>query len=159
MRPVSGMNPLMPESGSRAAGRREAPASTDDGGPGRPVEVPSGGWRDRVRSKPGIGQLYRAGVFIVGLLFIALGFALAVLPGPLTIPPVLLGLYIWSTEFRFAKKLFDAFKGKAHDAWAHAKLHPVSSSLITVGGLAAAGVAVWAVSHYELVDKAKDAIS
>ena len=126
---------------------------------GDPTPVPKEGWRDRIRTKPGIGQLYRAGVFIAGLLCVAAGFALAVLPGPLTIPPVLLGLYIWSTEFRFAKKIFESFKKKAHDAWAHAKLHPVSSTLITVGGLAAAGVAAWAVSRYELIDKAKDAIS
>jgi hypothetical protein len=37
-------------------------------------------------------------------------------------------------------------------------VHPVSSSLITIGGLAAAGVAFWAVGHYELVDRAKDLV-
>ena len=126
-------------------------ASADDG--------PGHGWRARVRSKPGLGQAYRVGVFVVGLLFVALGFALAVLPGPLTIPPVLLGLWIWSTEFRFAQRLFASFRRKAEDAWTHAKGHPVSSAAITVGGLAAAGVAMWAVSHYELVAKGKDAIA
>ncbi|MBA2516861.1 MAG: PGPGW domain-containing protein [Solirubrobacterales bacterium] len=111
-----------------------------------------------MRSKPGLRHAYRAGVFLVGLLFIALGFALVVLPGPLTIPPVLIGLYIWSTEFVFAHKLFESFKQKAQAAWEHAKLKPVSSTLITVGGLAAAGVAIWAVTRYELIDKAKNAI-
>lgn len=115
------------------------------------------GWRDRLRSKPGIGHTYRAAVFVLGLLCIALGLALSVLPGPLTIPPVLLGLWIWSTEFRFAERLFDAFKRKGHEAWTHAKAHPVSSTAITVGGLVAAGVALWAVSHYALVEKARDA--
>ena len=111
-----------------------------------------------MRSKPGLGQLYRVGVFVAGLLFIALGVGLAVLPGPLTIPPVLLGLWIWSTEFRFAQRLFESFKQKAREAWAHAREHPVSSAAITIGGLAAAGVAMWAVSHYDLVAKAKDAV-
>ena len=97
-------------------------------------------------------------MFLVGLLCIALGFALAVLPGPLTLPPVLLGLWIWSTEFRFAERFFDSFKRKAKAAWTHAKVHPISSAAITIGGLAAAGVAMWAVSHYELVAKGKDAI-
>lgn len=97
-------------------------------------------------------------MFVAGLLFIVLGVALAVLPGPLTIPPVLIGLWIWSTEFRFAKRLFESFKRKAQDAWDHAKLHPISSALITVGGLAAAGAAAWAVSHYELIARGKDAI-
>ena len=125
---------------------------------GGEVPAPRGSWRDRVRSKPGLREAYRVGVFAAGLACIAVGFALAVLPGPLTIPPVLLGLYIWSTEFRWAKRFFDAFKVKAQDAWAHAKQHPVSSALITVGGLALAGAAIWAVRHFELVAKAREAI-
>jgi uncharacterized membrane protein YbaN (DUF454 family) len=137
--------------------RRRSVATADDG-LGEPARVPKEGWRDRLRSKPGVGHAYRVGVFVVGLLCIALGFALAVLPGPLTIPPVLLGLWIWSTEFRFAERLFDSFKRKAAEAWARAKARPTSSGAITIGGLAAAGVAMWAVSHYELVAKGKDAI-
>ena len=138
--------------------RRRSSTSSADDGLGQPAEVPKGGWRDRVRSKPGVRQAYRVGVFVAGLLCIALGFALAVLPGPLTIPPVLLGLWIWSTEFRFAERFFNSFKRKARAAWTHAKTHPASSAAITIGGLAAAGVAMWAGSHYELVDKGKDAI-
>ena len=140
-----------PTRGSRAD------AAADDG-LGRPSRVEKGDWRERVRAKPGLGQAYRVGVFVAGLLFIALGVGLAVLPGPLTIPPVLLGLWIWSTEFRFAQRFFDSFKAKAKDAWAHARQHPVSSAAVTVGGLAAAGVAMWAVSHYDLVAKGKDAV-
>ena len=140
---------------SRMTTRHEA--GTADG-LGEPAEVPKGSWRDRVRSKPGLAQLYRVGVFLAGLLFVALGVALAVLPGPLTIPPVLVGLYIWSTEFAWARRLFVSFQRKARAAWAHAKEHPVSSALITVGGLAAAGAAFWAVGHFELVDRAKEAV-
>ncbi len=124
----------------------------------RPADTPRGGWRERVRSKPGIGQCYRAGVFVVGLLFIILGIGLAVLPGPLTIPPVLLGLWIWSTEFAFAQRLFASFRRKAQDAWAHARANPASSAAITVGGLAAAAVAIWAVGHFELVDKGREVV-
>ena len=137
---------------------RAAEAPPADEALGRPAVVPAGGLRDRIRSKPGVREVYRGAVFVVGLLCIAGGVALAVLPGPLTIPPVLLGLWIWSTEFRFAQKLFERFQAKARDAWAHAKAHPVSSTLITVGGLVAAGAAAWAVSQYGLVDKAKDAV-
>ena len=122
------------------------------------VEVPRGGLRDRIRAKPGIGQAYRAAVFVAGLLFIALGLALVVLPGPLTIPPVLLGLWIWSTEFAFAQSIFEAFQRKAREAWAHAKRHPRSSALVTAGGLAAAVAATWAISHYELVSRAQAAV-
>lgn len=127
-------------------------------GLGGAAPVPRGGWRDRVRRKPGIGQAYRVGVFVLGLVFIALGIAAAVFPGPLTIPPVLLGLYIWSTEFSWAHRLFESFKQKGREAWAHAKLHPVTSTIVTVGGIVAAIIAVWAVTHYDLVAKVKDAI-
>ena len=120
--------------------------------------MPKSGWRDRARSRPGLRQPYRVGVFVAGLLCIAIGFGLAVLPGPLTIPPVLLGLWIWSTEFRFARRFFDSFKRKAEEAWTHAKAHPASAAAVTTGGLGAAAVAMWAVSHYELVARGKDAI-
>jgi hypothetical protein len=148
----------------RAAGdepgrtRHEAGCADCTDGLGRPAPVPKGGWRHRVRSQPGIAQLYRVGVFLAGLLFVALGVALAVLPGPLTIPPVLVGLWIWSTEFEWARRFFVSFKNKAREAWRHARQHPVSSALITVGGLAAAGVAFWAVGHFQLVDRAKEAV-
>ena len=141
----------------------EAPGTGEhmapDDGLGRSVEVPRGSWRDRVRSKPGVRQVYRVTVFVVGLFFIALGIALAALPGPLTIPPVLLGLWIWSTEFRFAESLFDSFQAKGREAWEHAKRHPVTSAVVTVGGLALAGAAFWAVGRFELVERAKDLVS
>jgi hypothetical protein len=133
-------------------------ATTPDDGLGRPVPVPRKSRRERIRSKPGLGQSYRIAIFVAGLASIALGVALAVLPGPLTIPPVLLGLWIWSTEFAFAERFFDSFKRKAKDAWAHAKRHPASSAAVTVGGLVLAGVAFWAVGHFELVAKAKDTV-
>jgi Putative transmembrane protein (PGPGW) len=120
----------------------------------RPVE--RGSRRDRIRSKPGISHAWRAGVFLAGLLCIAAGFALAVLPGPLTIPPVLFGLWIWSTEFEWAHRLFSSFQKKGKEAWEHAKRHPVTSTIGTVGGLALAGVAIWATYHYHLVDRAKE---
>lgn len=140
-----------------AAARSDATPSTPSDGLGRPAEVPRGGWRDRVRSKPGLREVYRVGVFVVGLAFIVLGVALAVLPGPLTIPPVLIGLWIWSTEFRFAERLFESFKRKGREAWAHARRHPRSSAAVTAGGLLAAGAAIWAVAHFELVERARSA--
>jgi putative transmembrane protein PGPGW len=130
--------------------------TSDKLGGARPVE--RGSFRDRMRRKPGIGQLYRVGVFVAGLLCIAAGGALIVLPGPLTIPPILLGLWIWSTEFEWAHRFLAPFKEKAKDAWEHAKKHPVSSSIITGGGLVLAGVAIWASLHYDLVGRGKDVL-
>jgi hypothetical protein len=125
---------------------------------GGAAPAPRDSWRDRTRRKPGIGQAYRVGVFVLGLAFIALGIALAVLPGPLTIPPVLIGLYIWSTEFSWAHRLFESFRAKGQDAWRHAKAHPVSSTIITVGGVLLAAVVIWAVYHFHLVMRAKEAV-
>ena len=135
--------------------RREAgcPDCTDGLGAATPVE--KGSRRDRIRSTPGLAQAWRVGVFLTGLMFVALGVALAVLPGPLTIPPVLVGLWIWSTEFDWARRFFLTIKQKAETAWAHAQRHPATSTLITVGGLAAATAAFWAVGHFRLVDRLK----
>ena len=137
---------------------RPGGAAAPDAALGEPAVVPRGGLRDRIRAKPGLRHAYRLGVFLVGLLCIAFGLALAVLPGPLTIPPILLGLWIWSTEFRFAQRIFESFKRRARDAWAHAKRHPRSSLAITLGGLVAAAAVIWAVSYFDLVAKLKDVI-
>ena len=135
--------------------RREAGSPDRTDGLGAATPVPTQGWRDGIRSKPGLAQAWRVGVFAAGLVCVAFGIALAVLPGPLTIPPVLLGLWIWSTEFDWAKRFFTTFKEKARTTWAHAKRRPVTSTLITVGGLAAAGAAIWAMGHFAVVDRVK----
>lgn len=93
-------------------------------------------------------------MFLVGLCFVLLGCALVVAPGPLTIPPVLLGLYIWSTEFRWADRLLERAKAKAREAWRDAQRRPVVAALGTVGGLAALGVVIWAAGRYDLVSRA-----
>src|SRR5918997_6083233 len=136
------MPPFPPPQSTDATSPRDAADGLGD-----PVEVPRHGWRDRVRSKPGVREAYRVAIFAAGLLCIAAGVALMVLPGPLTIPPVLLGLWIWSTEFRFAERFFDASKKKAREAWSHAKHHPVSSAGLTIGGLGPRGRPLVAVAH------------
>ena len=100
--------------GRRHAGATRCPDCTD--GLGKPRPVKPGSWRDRVRSKPGLATAYRVAVFFAGLLFVLLGLALTVLPGPLTIPPILVGLWVWSTEFEWARRFFVAFRRKARDA-------------------------------------------
>ena len=145
-----------PHTSADSSGASRCPDCTD--GLGQPREVKPGSFRERVHANRSVALAWRIGVFVVGLLCVALGVALAVLPGPLTIPPVLLGLWVWSTEFEWARRFFASFRRKASDAWAHAKQHPASSLAITVGGLVAAGVAFWAVGHFELVDKATTAL-
>ena len=141
---------------SAAAGATRCEGCTD--GLGQPRPIKPGSWREKVHSSPGLALAWRVAVFVAGLLFVALGIALTVLPGPLTIPPVLVGLWIWSTEFNWARRLFASFRQKAINAWRHAKQHPVSSAAVTIGGLAAVGAAVWAVGHFQLVDQARSAL-
>ena len=77
-----------------------------------------------------------------------------VLPGPLTIPPVLLGLHLWSTEFDWARRMFDVVRIKARTAWRHARARPWAAVVVTAGGLVAAAAAFWAVGHFHLIARA-----
>ena len=122
----------------------------------RPVE--RGSFRDRMRRRSHTRIAWRVSIFLAGLLCILAGFALVVLPGPLTIPPIIVGLWIWSTEFEWAHRFFSIWKEKGQDAWDHAKRHPVSSTAITIGGLVAAAVAIWAVLHFDLMDRGKELV-
>ncbi|MET0764190.1 MAG: PGPGW domain-containing protein [Blastococcus sp.] len=148
--------PLADAETAQAHGATRCPDCTD--GRSKPRPVKPGSFRDRVHSKPGLVHVWRVGVFVAGLLFVLLGLALTVLPGPLTIPPILVGLWVWSTEFEWARRVFATFARKGRGAWRHAKQHPVSSAAVTIGGLAAAGVLFWAVGHFHLVAKAMSAI-
>lgn len=114
--------------------------------------------REERERKQRLRFLRRAGIFLAGLVCILAGFALVVLPGPLTIPPIVLGLYIWSKEFVFAERLFDKAKEEFDQAWEAAKKKPVQSAIISGGGIVLAGVVIWAVINYDLIDKAKNAV-
>jgi hypothetical protein len=111
-----------------------------------------------VRAHRGTSLAWRAGVLVAGLICIIGGFALAVLPGPLTIPPVLLGLWIWSTEFEWARRFFEATRQKAVEAWQHARQHPVSSTAVTVGGVVLVVAAVVLGNQFDVVERTRAAI-
>jgi hypothetical protein len=150
------MTTATPSVSARAHGSTRCPDCTDGLGQPRPIEP--GSFRERVHRNRSVALAWRIGVFTAGLLFVLLGIALTVLPGPLTIPPILLGLWVWSTEFEWARRIFATFARKGRDAWRHARQHPVSSAAVTLGGLAAAGAVFWAVGHFQLVDMAKTAL-
>ena len=139
-----------------ASGASRCPDCTD--GLGKPKPIEPGSLRARMHANRGTALAWRTGVFLAGLVCVVIGLALTVLPGPLTIPPIVLGLWIWSSEFAWARSLFRTARRKARETWAHAKQHPASSAAITVGGLVAAGVVMWAVGRFQLVDKATTAL-
>jgi hypothetical protein len=113
----------------------------------------SSGLRARLRRTPGGALLLKGVVLLVGGVFIALGLVLVVLPGPLTIPPVLLGLYIWSTEFAWAERLRARMAVRGRAAWQATRRHPVHATAVTLLGLVAVVAVVVAVQHYAIVDR------
>ena len=99
--------------------------------------------------------LRRIVVFVTGLLLIILGLVLIVLPGPLTIPPILLGVWVWSLEFEFARRWLRPMKEKGAAVWDTAKAKPVHTTVVTVLGLIGAGVIIWATFRYDLIDRGR----
>ena len=122
----------------------------------RPDHRSTTGWRARLRRTPGGAHLLKVLVFLAGLVCILLGLVLVIAPGPLTIPPILLGVYLWSTEFAWADRLLDRAKDSAREAWSNAKAKPLVSALVTASGLVALGVGVFLVGRYDLVVRGKD---
>ncbi len=100
--------------------------------------------------------LLKSFVFVLGAAFVGLGLALAVLPGPLTIPPVLVGVYLWSTEFAWAERLRDRAMAAAQSAWEAARRRPVRSAVATLAGLALAGVAIYAAGQVNVLAQVQD---
>ena len=105
----------------------------------------SPGWKNRVKAHRGTRYAYQAAVFLLGLLVILACLGLwTTLPAPLAIPPMLIGVWIWSTEFRFADALLTWLKDKAQAGRDNAKKHPVTFGLMTIGGLLVTAAAYWA---------------
>jgi hypothetical protein len=83
-------------------------------------------------------QLRRTIVAMIGATFILLGLALVVLPGPFTLPLLLLGFAVLGSEFAWAaaamartRRGMDAAAGVAKRAWRHTPLsrpHPGPTS-------------------------------
>ena len=111
------------------------------------TQVP--GWRDRVKSHRGTRYAYQAGVFLLGLLVILACLGLwTFLPAPLAIPPMLIGVWIWSTEFSFAEGLLDWLRDKAQSGRDYAKKHPVKFGLMTTAGLLIGVAGYWAFFQF-----------
>jgi hypothetical protein len=81
---------------------------------------------------------------------------LIVLPGPLTIPPILLGLWLWSLEFEFARHWMHPIREKGTAAWDQAKEKPVHTTVVTALGLIGAALFIWAGLRYDLLDRGRD---
>jgi uncharacterized membrane protein YbaN (DUF454 family) len=94
----------------------------------------------------------RVVLFVGGLLSILVGLVLIVLPGPLTIPPILFGLWLWSLEFEFAQRWLHPVKKQGAAAWEAAQERPIRTTTFTVLGLVAAGVVIWAALRFDALE-------
>jgi hypothetical protein len=134
--------------GARGAEERDVAA---------PCRRDRAGLRSRIRRLPAGPHVLRVVVFLTGLFFVALGVALAALPGPLTIPPVLLGVWIWATEFHWARRLHLRVRRSADATWLQVRRRPVASAVVTSAGLLALGVGIYLVGRYEVLDLVREA--
>ena len=116
------------------------------------------GWKAVVCRAPGGDLLVKGIVLVAGLACVLLGFLLVALPGPLTIPPILLGLWIWSTEFRWADRLLEQAKASAQQALVSAKRRPVTTALVTGSGLLALAVGIYLSTRYDLANRVLEAV-
>lgn len=101
-------------------------------------------------------SLRRLVVFVGGLVLILVGLVLVVLPGPLTIPPILLGVWLWSREFEFARRWLRPVQARGAIALRHARAAPLRTAFVTIAGLVVAVALVWATFHYDLVARGRE---
>lgn len=106
---------------------------------------PNWEWRYRLRKNKPLYAAYRVFIFLLGLVVVLGGLALVPLPGP-GWALVILGLFIWASEFEKAQKVLEFVKRqvKRWNDWVMAQ--PIWLRLL-LGLLTAAFVAgiVWCV--------------
>ena len=122
-------------------------ASTRLNPPGHTHVMPHGlpdrrQWREALGRTPGLDHCFRAGVFVVGLVVIVGGAALWVFSSLLTTPVIFAGLWIWSWEFVWARRLLHKFRIWLSHFWQRVKRRPTKWTVLTGLGILS-GVAVW----------------
>ncbi len=76
-------------------------------------------WRRAIRKNPLTAMVWRVGVFVVGLAIILVGIPMVPLTGPGWVV-IFIGLFLWSTEFMWARRITQFVKAevKTFDLWA-----------------------------------------
>lgn len=108
------------------------------------------GWWSWCRENRRRHRLLRVGVFVVGLLLILVGAAMWLFSALLAVPPVFIGLWLWSREFHWGHRLFRAFLRVTRSLASRVKARPMRWAVITVVGVGAAWGGFWAWGHYGL---------
>jgi hypothetical protein len=112
---------------------------------------PAEGKRARIKEHRGPRYAYKAGVFLLGLVVILACLGLwTALPAPLAIPPMVIGLWIWATEFSWAQGPLKTLKAAGARARKRARERPVVFALVTIAGLVVTVAGYWAFMHFLL---------
>jgi len=99
-------------------------------------------WRESLARTPGLDHCLRAAVFAVGLMFVIGGAALWLFSTLLTTPVIFAGLWIWSWEFVWARRLLHKFKDWLNRFWKQVRRRPKRWAVVTALGILS-GAAVW----------------
>ena len=99
-------------------------------------------WRESLSRKPGLDHCFRACVFVVGLVVVTGGAVLWLFSTLLTTPLILAGLWIWSWEFAWARRLLHKFRVWLTRFWRRVRRRPKKWMVLTAFGVLS-GVAVW----------------
>ena len=99
-------------------------------------------WREALGRTPGVDHCFRACVFVVGLVTILGGAVLWLFSSLLTTPLIFAGLWIWSWEFVWARRLLHRFRIWLGRFWKRVKRRPTKWTVVTALGILS-GVGVW----------------
>ncbi len=116
------------------------------------------GWRERLRRFPVRNRCYRGLVFIGGLVLVVVGGVLWMFSVVLMLPVALAGLWLWSTEFLWGRRLFRAFVGWGRRLWKRIKARPRRWTMITLASIATGALAYWLIGRSGLLEHARTAI-
>jgi uncharacterized protein (TIGR02611 family) len=105
-------------------------------------------WRRRIRGNATTRPVYRAVVFVTGLVLVVGGLALVPLPGPGWLI-VILGIAVWASEFEPASRLLDFVKEKvrAWEKWLVVQAWWVKV-LVAVGTALVVATALWLTMRF-----------
>lgn len=108
-------------------------------------------WLRRIRADPRKLVVYRCGIGLLGLLCVLLGLLTGPFPGPGGIPLMLIGVAVWSSEFRWAHRLLLRVKEgvRRYRSWSRRRQVAVLLMILLIcgvtfyGGLLIAGPPTW----------------
>ena len=108
-------------------------------------------WRESLARMPGLDHCFRAGVFVVGLVAVLGGAALWLFSTLLTTPLIFAGLWIWSWEFVWARRLLHTFRIWLSRFWRRVRRRPKRWTVVTALGILSGAAVWWASFKFGLV--------